>query len=151
MSGNKTYPPLNMHFTVHFHDKEYKDSQFQSVEGLQAYRETDETNHEPQTRFTNITLTRAYEPDSKLVAWCMDAMNNHKKEPKNLTITLLSPKQKVLGAWIIEQALPVGWGIEELHAQETKVLLECIEISYVYFQVVNSEGAIVSPIPDEDE
>mgnify|MGYP003111829037 CR=1 FL=1 len=33
MKRGETYPPLNFHFVISFHNKEYKDSQFQSVQG----------------------------------------------------------------------------------------------------------------------
>ena len=150
MKPRETYPPLNFHFVISFHNKEYKDSQFQSVQGLQARIEQKE-NNKVHTQFENIILKRAYQPDSKLVEWCMNALNNNKKEPQDLTIKLLSAKHKLVSAWIIEQAVPVGWGVEELHAQDAKVLLECIELSYAYFQVVNSKGIIVAPVPTEEE
>ncbi|RFN58198.1 phage tail protein [Marixanthomonas ophiurae] len=150
MPDDKTYPPLNMHFKVQFDSKKFKlDYRFQSVQGLQVRISKNEHNREKHTKFENIILKRAYQPNSKLIEWCMDAINNHKKQPQNLTIKLLNAKEKLVSAWKIEQALPVGWGVEELHAQDTKILIECIELEYKYFQVVDSKGTIIAPVDTE--
>ncbi|WP_339701744.1 phage tail protein [uncultured Marixanthomonas sp.] len=143
----KTYPPLNMHFKVQFDNKKFKlDCGFQSVQGLKVRISKNEHNRERHTQFENIILKRAYQPNSKLIEWCMNAINNQKKQPQNLTIKLLNAKEKLVSAWKIEQAVPVGWGVEELHAQDTKILIECIELEYKYFQVVDGKGNIIAPI-----
>ncbi|PVW13196.1 phage tail protein [Marixanthomonas spongiae] len=148
----KTYPPLNMHFVVEFEgQKSISDGQFQSVQGLQARICTKEDSKERKVHFENIVLKRAYQPNSKLIAWCMDAINNHKKQPRNLLIKLLNAQHEPISAWEIEQAVPVGWGVEELHAQDTKILLECIELDYKYFQVIDGDGNVIAPIEDEKE
>jgi phage tail-like protein len=130
-----------MHFVVEFHAKEFAlDKEFQSVQGLQARIEQDEEKRGVHASFENLVLKRAYQPDSKLVRWCMDAINNHKKRPVNLTVKLLDADHEMLSGWRITQAMPVAWGVEELHAQESKILIESIELKYRYFEVINSKG-----------
>ena len=69
---------LNYHFDVHFHRRDLKsDHRFQSVHGLHAQILAEDLVGRKNATFDNVKLTRAYEPDSKLVAWCMDAINNN--------------------------------------------------------------------------
>ncbi|MGI9552460.1 MAG: phage tail protein [Aurantibacter sp.] len=146
MADHLRYPPLNFHFDVEFRHKDFKrDHKFQSVDGLHAQLVKDEGQKNPHAVFDHIVLKRAFEPDSKLVGWCMDAINNKVFKAVTLTIKLLNSKHEVLSAWIVEKAIPVGWGVAELHAEESKILIETIELRYRYFQVVDSKGRIVAP------
>lgn len=143
-----TYPPLNMHFAVEFMNGTFHENDgFQSVQGLQARICENEDKRGIHTKFENIILKRAYQPDSELVMWCMDAINNHKRQPVDIVIKLLNAESEILSSWSIEKAVPVAWGVEELHAQETKILIETIELSYQRFQVLNSKRRIVAPVP----
>ena len=142
------YPPLNMHFSVEFKNKYLsKDKNFQSVHGLQARIVNDESTDKSFPVFENIILRRAYQPISKLVKWCMNAINNNKKQPIDIVVKLLNAEHDMLSGWKIEKAIPIAWGVEELHAQETKVLIEIIELSYLRFQVLDSKGNIIAPVP----
>ncbi|MEP3836896.1 MAG: phage tail protein [Algibacter sp.] len=138
------YPPLNMHFIVHFHNKALlSDTNFQSVEGLQA--RIIENEGKKQVKYDHLVLKRAYQPDSSLVAWCMDAINNNKKQATNLTVNLLNADHEIISGWQIEKALPVAWGVEELHAQDTKILIETVELQYRRFNVLNNKGEVITP------
>lgn len=143
-------PPINSHFQVTFSNAKFKnDTRFHAVQGLYAQLARHEPLREWHAHFDNLLLQRAYEPDSKLLEWCMDAINNQKIEKENLTISLLNSKHEVISSWQIHQAFPIRWGIEELHAQDTKILLESYELKYSYFEVVNSKGKIVAPKEEE--
>ncbi|KAA5821412.1 phage tail protein [Algibacter amylolyticus] len=138
------YPPLNMHFAVHFHSKTLSnDVSFQSVQGLQA--RIIENEGKKQVKYDNLVLKRAYQPDSNLVAWCMDAINNNIKQATNLTVNLLNADHEIISGWQIEKALPVAWGVEELHAQDTKILIETVELEYQRFKVLNNKGEVIAP------
>ena len=39
----------------------------------------------------------------------------------------------------------LSWSVEELHAQESKVLIETIELKYKNFQVLNSKDKVITP------
>lgn len=134
-----------MHFAVDFSGS-FADNSFQSVQGLQARICENEDKKGEHTQFENIILKRAYQPNSELVKWCMDAINNHKKQPLNLTIRLLNAEHEMLSGWQIEQAVPVAWGVEELNAQEAKILIETIELKHQRFQVLDGKGKIVAPV-----
>ncbi|MCX7549597.1 phage tail protein [Xanthomarina sp. F2636L] len=142
-----TYPPLNMHFAVDFDYKELRDDKnFQSVQGLKVRVCENENKKGTYVKFDNIILKRAYQPESHLVKWCMDTINNHKIKPINLTVKLLNADHEILSAWNIEKAVPVAWGVDELHAQDTKILIETIELSYLRFKVLTTKRNVKSPI-----
>ena len=137
------YLPLNMHFVVEFQLKDLVDDvHFQSVQGL-AMR-LDKTDGEPRVKYGNLILKRAYEPDSKIVSWCMEVIKNRRKLPIDLTVKLLNADHKMLSGWNIEKAMPIAWGVAELNAQETKILIETIELELQSFSVLDSNGANVN-------
>ena len=147
MSSSSTYPTLNMYFTVEFQNKDLLgDHRFQSVQGLKASLIKEEGVKVPRAVFEIIILRRAFEPDSKLVEWCMDTINNKVFKHEGITIKLLDGKHELISGWIVTDAIPLAWSVEELHAQDSKVLIETIELKYKNFQVLNSKGQIIAPI-----
>lgn len=142
------FPSLNMNFVVQFHESEFRDdAHFQSVQGLKARICENEGKSGTHVKYENLILKRAYQPDSKLVQWCMDAINHNKNRPINLTVQLLNSQLEPVSGWKIEKAVAVAWGIDELHAQESKILIETIELSYQRFYVLNSKGKVIAPTP----
>jgi phage tail-like protein len=135
-----------MHFIVQFQNNDLQeDYRFQSVQGLKASLIKEEGVKLPRAIFENIILRRAFEPDSKLVEWCMDTINNKVFKHETITIKLLDNKHELISGWIVTDAIPVAWSVEELHAQDSKVLIESIELKYKNFQVLNSKGQIIAP------
>jgi len=148
MAAKQALPLLNFHFSVEFFNVKYNaDHQFSSVEGLHAQLVTDENDGTSKALFDTLILKRAYEPDSKLLKWCMDAINNLEIQEENLSVKLLNTKHEVICAWNIEKAVPISWSIAELNAEESQVLIETIVLKYDFFEVVNSKGEIVAPKP----
>ena len=146
MSSFSTYPALNMHFTVDFLNKDlHDDHRFQSVQGLKARLVREEGAKVPRAIFENIFLRRAFEPDSKLVEWCMNTINNKVFKRETITIKLLDSKHELISGWIVTDAIVMGWSVEELHAEDSKVLIETIELKYKHFQVLNSKGKVIAP------
>ena len=157
MPANHPEFPLNLHFTVKFLNPDYReDHEFLSVEGLQAdlrpqlapkniFRPNVRRRTILRPHFKQLVLKRAYRPDSELLEWCMDTINNHKREEQNLNIQLLNSKHDIISAWRVENALPVGWNIDEFNAGESKVLIETMTLKYDFFEVVNSKGKLVAP------
>jgi hypothetical protein len=137
---------LNCNFRVEFENPEFKDdTRFFAVQGLYARRPVNIPFVDIPAQFDNIVLKRAYEPDSKLLDWSMDTINNNGSQRENFIVFLLDSKLARISAWKIKKAIPVAWGVEELHAQETKVLLETLELRYEYFEVVDRRGNVIAP------
>jgi phage tail-like protein len=136
------YPPVGFHFSVEFTGLEAseKDHQFQSVSGLTVDIETEEYAEGGENRFKhkipgrtkypNLVLKRGLLVDSVVVKWCKDAVENFKFEPINLIVKLLNEMHEPLVSWNIVHAYPIKWSIADFNAEESKVVIETIEIVY---------------------
>ena len=136
------YPPLGFHFKVEFSDfpGEY---QFQSVSGLTVDVETEDIEEGGEnrfkhtipvrTRYQNLVLKRGLVVDSDLIKWCRDAVENFSFKPTNLIVKLLNEKHEPLLSWNVVHAWPVKLSMADFNAEENKIAIETIELSYNYF------------------
>ncbi len=139
------YPPAGFHFHVQFLNPQFVaiDSMFQSVSGLSSDVETMDVveggvnNYKHKlpvsTRYPNLVLKRGLLPDSFLLKWCRDAMENFEFSPLDLMVILLNQQMAPLKAWSIKGAFPVKWDVSEFNAQESSIVVESFELSYKYY------------------
>lgn len=144
------YPPVGFHFLVEFSDLDSQsiDHQFQSVSGLSVDIETEEFSEGGENRFKhkfpvktkypNLVLKRGVVIDSKVIDWCRDAIENFKFKPINITVKLLNDEHQPLLSWNIVHAYPVKWAVEDFNAEESKLAVESIELTYNYFTILKS-------------
>lgn len=144
MSGGY-YPPAGFHFLVEFSgiDTTDNDHRFQSVGGLSVDIETEEIAEGGENRFKhkfpvrtkypNLVLKRGMLIDSKVIKWCKDAVENFIFQPTDLTIKLLNEEHQPLHTWKIVHAYPVKWAVEDFSAEESKLVIETIELAYNYY------------------
>ncbi|WP_108802509.1 phage tail protein [Aquimarina sp. Aq107] len=142
------YPPVGFHFSVEFTElsTSEKDHQFQSVSGLTVDIETEEITEGGENRFKhkipvrtkypNLVLKRGLLVDSKVVDWCKKAVENFDFEPINLIVKLLNEKHEPLLSWNIVHAYPIKWSIADFNAEESKVVIETIELVYNYYNTI---------------
>ncbi|MEM0517016.1 MULTISPECIES: phage tail protein [Aequorivita] len=142
------YPPVSFHFLVEFNgiSSQNKDAQFQSVMGLSVDIETEEFAEGGENRFKhkfpvrskfpNLVLKRGMVTDSELIKWCRNAIESFQFEPVDLTVKLLNEKHEPIITWNVVHAYPVKWDVAELNAEESKVMIETIELAYNYFTLV---------------
>ncbi|WP_299189545.1 phage tail protein [uncultured Aquimarina sp.] len=142
------YPPVGFHFSVEFTglSTSEKDHQFQSVSGLTVDIETEEITEGGENRFKhkipvrtkypNLVLKRGLLVDSKVVDWCKKAVENFDFEPINLIVKLLNEKHEPLLSWNIVHAYPIKWSIADFNAEESKVVIETIELVYNYYNTI---------------
>jgi phage tail-like protein len=139
------YPPLGFHFIVEF--TQFKgEFQFQSVSGLSVDLETEEISEGGENRFKhklpfrakypNLVLKRGFIVNSDLVKWCRNAIENLEIVPTNLTVTLLNEELNSLKTWNVVHAYPVKWSMTDFNAEESKIAIETIELSYHYFNIL---------------
>jgi len=138
------YPPLGFHFKVEFANLngEY---QFQSVAGLSIELETEQIAEGGEnrfkhklpvsTRFPNLVLKRGVLVDSSLIKWCRQALENFDIQPTDITISLLNEEHEPLMTWNVVHAYPLKWSISDFNAEESKIVIETIELAYNYFNV----------------
>jgi phage tail-like protein len=141
-------PPVGFHFSVKFSGIGTDDSDhtFQSVSGLSVDIETEEVAEGGENRFKhklpvktkypNLVLKRGMLINSKVINWCRDAIENFSFKPVNLTIHLLNEKNKPIITWNIVHAYPVKWSVEDFNAEESKMVVENIELAYNYFTTI---------------
>ncbi|MDY8138097.1 phage tail protein [Aquimarina sp. 2201CG5-10] len=142
------YPPVGFHFSVEFTglSTSEKDHQFQSVSGLTVDIETEEITEGGENRFKhkipvrtkypNLVLKRGLLVDSKVVDWCKKAVENFDFEPINMIVKLLNEKHEPLLSWNIVHAYPIKWSIADFNAEESKVVIETIELVYNYYNTI---------------
>lgn len=139
------YPPLGFHFKVEFtgFSGEY---QFQSVSGLTVDIETEQITEGGENRFKhkvpvrtkypNLVLKRGLLVDSEIIDWCKNALENFDFQPTDLIVKLLNEKHEPLMSWNVVHAYPVKWSISDFHAEENKLVIETLELTYNYFNVM---------------
>lgn len=142
------YPPVGFHFSVEFTglSTSETDHQFQSVAGLSVDVETEDVTEGGENRFKhkipvrtkypNLVLKRGLLVDSKVIDWCKDAVENFEFEPIDLIVKLLNEKHEPLLSWNIVHAYPIKWSIADFNAQESKVVIETIELVYNYYNTI---------------
>ncbi|CAM1345304.1 phage tail protein [Tenacibaculum amylolyticum] len=141
------YPPVGFSFKVEFESLSTSedDHSFQSVSGLSVDLETEEIAEGGENRFKhkipvrskfpNLVLKRGMLLNSEVIKWCKKAVENFQIEPKNITVKLLGENQEPLQTWNIVHAYPVKWNVGDFNAEESKLVIETLELTYQYFKV----------------
>ena len=138
------YPPLGFHFRVDFVNLQ-GEFQFQSVAGLTVTLETEEIAEGGENRFKhklpvktsfpNLVLKRGLLVNSDLIKWCRAAVENFDIKPTDIIISLMNEKHEPLMTWNVVHAYPVKWAITDFNAEESKMVVETIELAYNYFNI----------------
>jgi len=138
------YPPLGFHFKVEFENLK-SEFEFQSVSGLTIELDTEEIaeggenrfKHKlpVRTKFPNLVLKRGLLADSSLVKWCRDAVEDFNITPTDVTISLLNEEHEPLMTWNVVHAYPLKWAMADFNAEESKLVIETIELAYNYFKI----------------
>jgi phage tail-like protein len=142
------YPPVGFHFSVEFTgiDTSQNDNQFQSVSGLSVDLETEEVAEGGENRFKhkipvrtkypNLVLKRGTLINSGVIKWCRKALEDFDITPIDITVKLLNEKHEPLQTWSIVHAYPVKWNTGDFSAEESKLVIETLELTYNYFKIV---------------
>ncbi|MGG8495293.1 phage tail protein [Tenacibaculum sp. TC6] len=141
------YPPVGFHFKVEFENLSTteEDNSFQSVSGLSVDLETEEIAEGGENRFKykipvrskfpNLVLKRGLLVNSEVIKWCKKALENFEIQPVNITVKLLDENHEPLQTWNIVHAYPVKWSVGDFNAEENKLVIETLELTYNYFKV----------------
>jgi len=143
------YPPVAFHFSVEFIGISNKknDHQFQSVSGLSVDLETEEIAEGGENRFKhkipirtkypNLVLKRGMLIDSGVITWCRKALEDFEIVPVEITVSLLNEMHESLQTWRISNAYPVKWSVADFNAEENKIVIETLELSYNFFKIID--------------
>ncbi|HYQ56744.1 MAG TPA: phage tail protein [Draconibacterium sp.] len=138
------YPPLGFHFKVEFNGYP-GEFQFQSVSGLTVDVETEQLTEGGENRFKhkvpvrtkypNLVLKRGLLVDSELISWFRNAVENYEFKPTDLIVKLLNEEHEPLISWNVVHAYPVKWSLSDFDAEQNKLVIETLELTYNYFNV----------------
>lgn len=157
----RSYPPVGFFFEVSFQgtfkntnlSKEAVETRFQSVSGLSVELQTETLKEGGEQRFEHILPVRAkYNPlvlkrglvkNSKMIEWCMDAIENFNIQPMDLLVHLLTVKHsdetkpaqgtEPLMTWNVVNAWPKKWSVSDFNAEQSSIAVESLELNYSYF------------------
>ncbi|WGH74163.1 phage tail protein [Tenacibaculum tangerinum] len=141
------YPPVGFSFQVAFEDISTSkgDNSFQSVSGLSVDLETEEIAEGGENRFKhtipvrskypNLVLKRGMLVDSEVIKWCRKALENFEIKPVTVNVMLLGEDGDAIQNWEVRHAYPVKWTVGDFNAEESKLVIETLELTYNYFKV----------------
>lgn len=142
------YPPVSFYFNVTFRGVEGVgtsgvDTEFQEVGGFNQEIQMEDLAEGGENRFAyrlpkrgkfgNLVLKRGVMVNSQLVSWIQDAIDNFIFNPATVEITLLNEEGNPLVQWEFIQAIPVKWSTADLKSTENAILVETLELSYLFF------------------
>jgi len=141
------YPPVSFFFRVDFQlGGPGTDSAFQEVNGFTVELQTEEIKEGGQNRYsqtlpsrakyTDLVLKRGLIVNSKVIQWCRDAIENLIIRPVTVVVILLNEKNEPLLTYNFVNAWPKKWSVSDFNAQESKIVVETMELSYQYFNVI---------------
>ena len=151
MSDFLKYPLPGFHFTVVF-DLFPVEIGFQEVSGLsftveyQTFKNGG-SNSSSQLRlpkapqYENLVLKRGFGVVSGLSAWIIDAAENFNYQPTNILISLLDEEHVPVSSWYVVNALPLKWELSSFNAEEGKLAIESITLTYDYFKTLSLSAA----------
>jgi len=143
------YPPVSFHFRVEFQGipgLRQQDAFFQEVSGLSRELETEPVKSGGENRFTfklpsrgsypNLVLKKGLFLDSGILSWVDDAILHLDIKPVTVLVTLLNEKHEPLQSYKCINAWPQKWSVGDFNAQESRILVETMELVYQYFTII---------------
>ena len=116
------------------------DIRFQRVSGLSTRVETEPMNNGGKNIITkrlpkrltydNLVLERGFVVGSPLNLQLNDVMNEFKFFRSDVLVTLFNEDAIPISAWMFKEAFPVRWATADLNAQEDRILIDTLELSF---------------------
>ena len=104
---------------------------------MESFKEGGENRFEHKlpvrTKYPDLSLKRGMLTDSKVIKWCLDALQNRVFQPADVNVTLLNEKHQPIKTWQIHRAWPKKWSVSDFNASENSVVVETLELSYSHF------------------
>lgn len=143
------YPPWGFYYRVEFGiSKDKNDVRFQSVSGLsveydyESLKEGGENRFEHKlpvrTKYADMVLKRGMLTDSEVIKWFLEAFRDRKFKPSDISVILMNEKSETLRTWNVVHAIPKKWTVSDLNANESSLVIETLELSYRYFEILPS-------------
>lgn len=149
MASTTYYPPVGFYFRVEFQGipgLQHQDAFFQEVTGLSRELESESVKSGGENRFTfklptraqypNLVLKRGLFTSSSIIRWVNDAILHLDIKPVTVLVTLLNEKHEPLQTYQCVNAWPQKWSVADLNAQESRIVVETLELVYQYFTIL---------------
>lgn len=149
MAVGKYYPPVGFHFRVEFqgiNGVTTQDAFFQEVSGLSVDIENETVRSGGENRFSfklptranyqNLVLKRGLLVGSAVINWVRDAVDTMEVEPISVLVQLLNEQHEPLQTYQCINAWPQKWSVADFNAQESRVVVETMELVYQYFTIL---------------
>lgn len=142
--------PVGFHFKVDFNigDIPFLNHGFQEISGLSVNMSTTEVAEGGENRFkhqiperpkySNLVLKRGLIIGSDVIKWCRDAIENYDFRRANVEIDLLNSLNIPVISWNVIDAYPVKWEVTTFNAEKSELVIETIELTYKYFNIIGS-------------
>ena len=159
MPFNLITPPLGLHFIVFFHPgfsdpviyPGIPDISFQEVSGIDVTFGTEEYQEGGENRFkhklldiptySDLVLKRGMLIGSAGIQWFAEQLEKFRARPVDVIVILLNGSHLPLQAWNFINAWPKKWEFESLDAQNGKVFIEKMTLSYQYYKRLDPVAA----------
>lgn len=138
---------VGFHFMVHFDflgSEESNDTLFREVTGLKSSLKVESYDEAGEGRFThrmpgkpqyeNLVLKRGMLLNSKLHQWFKNAIENFEVETSNVRVVLRNDKDEPITQWTFFNCWPQAWSVNNLHAQQSDIMVDEITLVYDYFK-----------------
>ena len=80
--------------------------------------------------YDNLVLDRGFVVGSPLNLQLNDVMNEFKFFRSDVLVTLFNEDAVPISAWMFKEAFPVRWATADLNAQEDRILIDTLELSF---------------------
>lgn len=87
----------------------------------------------------SLTLTRGFTHDRMLYEWCRTSLEKQSLDEYkscDILISLLSKYGLPLKSWLLFNAIPKGWSVDDFSASNNKFSIESIQIAYQKFIMI---------------
>jgi phage tail-like protein len=125
---------------------EISDTSFSEVSGMSSSLQTEEYKENGNNRYTyyiptgvkytNLVLKRGIAPlNSGFTQWCMQNMMQEGIEfitTGTLYVSLLNAEGSSACQWVLSNAYPIKWTIDQFNSTKNSIAFETIEIIYSY-------------------
>ena len=80
--------------------------------------------------YDNLVLERGFVVGSLLNTQLNDVMNEFKFFRSDVLVTMFNEAAAPISAWLFKEAFPVRWATADLNAQEDRILIDTLELSF---------------------
>lgn len=139
------YPPVGFYFKVNVTGiTGINEGNFQEVTGLNVSLGIEEVKEGGENqlsyrlpippKYSNLILKRGMVPDSSLIVWARKAVENFIFKPTTVTINLLDYDKKIVAAWSVMNAYPVGINVSDFKSMDNSIVVETLELAFTSFK-----------------